>query len=200
VQIACIVEGDGERWAVPTLVTRIIQESHPDLYVPVFTTMNFRGRDKFQNLTLVQRAVENAARQVGTGGAVLILRDADRDCPVTEASRLVRWAREARSDVHLAVVIAKCEYEAWFLAAAQSLRGHHGLRPDLLPQVDPEAVRDAKGWLTDNMQRAKPYSPTTHQVSFSQQMDLEQARRAPSFDKLCRDVRRLVDELLAGET
>jgi hypothetical protein len=199
VQIACIVEGDGEHRAVPALVTRIIQESHPDLYVQVFTTMNFRGRDKFQNLTLVQRAVENAARRVGTGGAVLILRDADSDCPVTEASRLIQWARESRSDVHLAVVIAKCEYEAWFLAAAESLRGRHGLRPDLLPPVDAEAVRDAKGWLTNNMQRAKPYSPTTHQASFSQTMSLEEARTAPSFDKLCRDVRRLVEAMQARD-
>lgn len=198
-QIACIVEGDGEVQALPLLVGRIIRESHPDLYVRVIPTTNFRGRDKFQDLRLVQRAVDDAARRVGSGGAILILRDADDDCPVTEADRLIQWARAARSDVHLAVVLAKCEYEAWFLAAAASLSGHRGLRPDLTPPSDPESVQDAKAWLTRSMQRGQPYSPTVHQASFSQVMSLEQARNAPSFDKLCRDVHRLIDAMRVTE-
>jgi hypothetical protein len=102
--------------------------------------------------------------------------------------------------MHVAVALAKCEFEAWFLAAAESLQGHRGLRPDLKPPADPESVQDAKIWLTRHMQRGQPYSPTAHQASFSATMDLELARqRSSSFDKLCRDVRRLVDAMRGSE-
>jgi len=201
VQIACIVEGDGEVQAVPLLVSRIIRESHPHLSVRVFTATNFRGRDKFQHRVVVQRAVDGAARRVGTGGAVLMLLDADDDCPVELATRLLEWAREARSDVYTAVVVANREYEAWFLAAAESLQGHRGVGPDLQPPSDPESVRGAKEWLTRNMPRRQPYAPTRHQASFSAQIDLRLARQnSRSFRKLDTEVRRLVDALQASQT
>jgi hypothetical protein len=44
------------------------------------------------------------------------------------------------------------------------------------------------------------YNPIRHQAAFSATMDLALARqRAPSFDKLCRDIRRLVDAMRAPE-
>jgi hypothetical protein len=45
-----------------------------------------------------------------------------------------------------------------------------------------------------------PYSPARHQASFSAAIDLDLARqRAPSFDKLCRDIRHLVGAMHAHE-
>ncbi|MGE3269115.1 MAG: DUF4276 family protein [Chloroflexota bacterium] len=199
-EIACIVEGEGEEAALPTLIDRIIREYCSGFWARAFIATNFHGRDKFQDEAAVRRAVDSAARRVGSGGAVLILRDADDDCPVEEAQRLHEWARSARSDVHISVVIAKREYEAWFIAAAESLRGFRGVRPDLQTPDAAETIGNAKGWLTLNMVRNQPYSPTAHQKAFSQRMDLLLARvRSSSFDKLCRDVLWLVDAIRRPE-
>jgi hypothetical protein len=199
VEIACIVEGDGEEQAPPVLVSRIIAEAYPDLYVRTFIATNFRGRDKFQDRVLVQRAVDSAARRINTGGAVLMLLDADDDCPVQLGDRLLGWAREARSDILTSVVVANREYEAWFLAAAESLQGHRGLPVDLKPPFAADSVRGAKEWLVRNMRRAEPYGPTRHQASFSARIDLGLARQnSRSFRKLEKEVRRLVEELQAA--
>lgn len=128
-------------------------------------------------------------------GGVLVLVDADDDCPALLGPQLVSFAHRARPDIPISVVVANREYEAWFLASAESLRGHRGLAADLSPPADPEAVSGAKEWLRDRMSRAAPYQPTLHQASFSDAMDLALARRASSFDKLWRDIERLVGVL-----
>ena len=93
----------------------------------------------------LERALDLAARQAGTGGCVLILLDAETDCPRELAPNLLRRAREARGDRDIRVVLAKAEYEAWFLAAADSIAGQHGIRASTEPPDDAEAVTGAKG-------------------------------------------------------
>jgi hypothetical protein len=96
--------------------------------------------------------------------------------------------------VPTAVVIAKREFEAWFLAALDSLRGHRGLLSQLPSVPDAEAVRDAKGFLTRCMVGTRAYSPVVDQPAFAALFDLELARSGSgSFDKFCRDVQRLFD-------
>lgn len=200
-EIACIVEGDGEANAVPLLVRRIIEEHDPTIYVNVFTAIVFHGESKFRRPTELARAVETAARRTGGSGAILVLLDSEGDCPAQLGPSLLAQAIAVRGDVPIAVVAANREFEAWFLAAAVSLHGHRGLADDLDAPPDCEGVQDAKGWLRSRMRAKEPYSPTSHQASFSAAIDLELARqRAPSFDKLCRDVQRLVDELRASES
>lgn len=199
-RIACIVEGPGEEQAVPILVRRIIQEVDPAVYVEVVTAVVFKGNDKFRDRAQLTRAVRTASLRAGVAGAVLIVLDSEGDCPARFGPSILAWAQTERSDLPISVVVAAREYEAWFLAAAGSLQGHRGLSIDLAPPPDPEAVQGAKEWLSMHMPRHQPYSPTTHQASFSQAMSLEQARRAPSFDKLCRDVRRLVDAMRQAGT
>ncbi len=65
----------------------------------------------------VERAVEFAARRMEPPRAILILIDADDDCPAQVGPELLHRATVARSDVPLGVVLAKREFEAWFLAA-----------------------------------------------------------------------------------
>lgn len=52
-----------------------------------------------------------------------------------------RWA--FRFNLTVSVVIAKKEYEAWFLAAAKSLAGQRGLSDQLDPPLDPESIGGA---------------------------------------------------------
>lgn len=196
-ELGCIIEGDGERDALPILLRRVIQEIDPALSVRILRPFR-RPRGQLKSQHQIADAVDLVLRTLTAPCAILILIDADDDCPAELGPRLLAWARSGRSDLPIAVVLANREYEAWFLAAAESLRGRRGVAANIYPPPNPEGIRDAKGWLTRHMPANQPYRPTQHQASFSQVMSLEEARRAPSFDKLCRDVRRLVEALRAG--
>lgn len=81
------------------------------------------------------------------------------------------------------------EYDAWFLAAAESLAGQKGVKRDVVSPPEPEAVQDAKGWISKRMAPGRSYSPSTDQPALTAVFDMEVARKgAPSFDKLCRAV------------
>jgi hypothetical protein len=194
VEIGCIIEGHGEEDAARILIGRIVQEIDPAAYVPIRRPIR-RPTGQLRQEGQLGLAIELMARQLTLPRAILVLLDADDDCPAELGPRLLGWAQAARRDIPIAVVAANRKYEAWFLAAAESLRGHRGLPYDLVAPPDPEGIRGAKEWLAQRMPRDAQYAATEHQASFSQTMSLEQARRAPSFDKLCRDVGRLVDAL-----
>src|SRR5438876_422993 len=136
-QIACIVEGKGEEEAPPILIRRIAASLDPPVYPHVFTAIRWPKSQLVQQHHLID-AINRAIRQASHPVAVLVLLDADDDCPAELGPRLLGWAREARSDVPISVVVANREYEAWFLAGAESLRGHRGLAVDLSPPADPE--------------------------------------------------------------
>jgi len=78
-----------------------------------------------------------------------------------------------------------------YLAAAESLAGRRELRTNLSSPEHPESIRGAKEWLTRHMQAGRPYSPIPDQAAFAANLDLQAARRAPSFDKFYREVVRL---------
>src|SRR5207245_6753189 len=115
---------------------------------------------------------------------LLVLLDADNHCPKDLADDLKARCHAKHADVTISIVIAKREYEAWFLAAARSLAGQSGLAEQLEPPIDPESVQGAKEWLTAHMRPDQSYSPTRHQSAYSDMMDLSEARNARSFRKL----------------
>jgi hypothetical protein len=194
IQIACVVEGHGDASAVPILLRRLGQAIDPGLSIVVDRPMRV-PKSKLVKSGELERAVEFSARKTSGLGAVLVVVDADDDCPATLGPELLSRARAARSDIPLSVVLAKREYEAWFLAAADSLRGKRGLPQDLAPPDDPESIRDAKGWLSRKMQRGQRYAETLDQPALTAIFDLAAARMADSFAKFCRDVDRLLREL-----
>lgn len=193
VSIACIVEGEGEVRALPALLWRIATSIDPALSLKICGPIR-KKRDLLVRPQELELAVDLAGNLAGSGGALLILLDADKDCPAQLGPALLHRAQTARSDLQSAVVLAKCEYEAWFLAAAESLRGQQGLPAQLAAPADPENVRGAKEWLTSKMPQGQRYKPTVDQLALTKLFDLDQARRADSFDKLYRDVGRLLQE------
>ena len=194
VKIGCIVEGESEVATVPLLIRRIAANLYPELPIVVPPPIR-RPRNKVVKENELERAVEFVARQIGGQGAIFIILDSDKDCPAELGPTLLHRASQARSDLPIAVIIAKNEFEAWFLAAAESLRGRRGLKNDIHPPKYPEAVRDAKGWLDRQMENNESYSETTDQPALAALFDLEQARGADSFDKCYRDIVRLLGEL-----
>jgi hypothetical protein len=89
-----------------------------------------------------------------------------------------------RDDVPILVALARREYETWFVTAASSLAGRHGLPDDLRSPPAPESIRGAKEWLGARMPQR--YDPITHQAVFTKLFDLRQACANQSFDRLYR--------------
>lgn len=194
VRLAAIVEGHGDAQAVPKLVHRIAKEVTPTATViirPVLRVPASRLRKDGE----LERQVERAAREMGTNGGILILVDCDWDggCPAREGPALLERARLARADVQTSVVLAKKEFETWFIAAAESLQGICGLAQDLAVDPSPENIRGAKEWLSRHMPQNRRYVETTDQATLTRVFDLQAARRAAeSFDKCYRDIVRLL--------
>lgn len=196
-EIACIVEGDGEIQALPILIRRILADMGSRIF-PTISVPVVWPRSRLVKREFLMRAVGLAAQRATRTGAILVLLDADDDCPVSLGAELRTWASAARSDIPIGIVIANREYEAWFLAAAESLRGHRGLRDDVVAPDNCDSIRDAKGWLEVRSATGEQYDPIDHQASFSATIDLELARQnSRSFRKLDKEVRRLIQALQA---
>ena len=190
-RIAGVVEGYGEVKAFPLLVRRVAQAVAPLVLIEVPEPDRY-PRDRLLKPGELERAVQLAARSIEGYGAVFVLLDADKDCPAELGPRLLERATAVRGDVHISVVLAKHEYEAWFLAAAESLRGYRNLDVTLRPPPDPEGIRGAKEWLERQMPKDRRYRETTDQPALTAVLDLDVARRADSFDKCYREIVRLL--------
>jgi hypothetical protein len=182
-----IVEGHGEVTAVPILIRRVVAHYAPEAYVDVGRPIRV-SRSGLVQSNGIERTVELAARQTQAADGILILLDADDDCPREMAEALLTRAKAKRPDRAIAVVVANREYEAWFLAAAPSLRGKRGLADDMEPPPDAEAIRDAKGWLARHAGQGFSYKPTIDQPALTNEFSLEQAYAARSFRKLVKEV------------
>lgn len=180
-RVAPIVEGRGEVQAVPLLLRRLAAASgvHVEVVRPIR-----QPKGKLVKQDELRRAIALAAKQTSVGDSILVLLDADGDCPADFGPRLLAWARTERGDRNVAVVLARREFEAWFLAAADSLVAAGKLAAGTVPPVEPETIADPKGWLSSAMNRR--YSETIDQPAFTASFDLEAARQCRSFDKLAR--------------
>lgn len=199
--IAAIVEGHGEMEAVPVLVRRIVASFDAALNVTVLpwrvSASNLRRSGE------LERHIELAARQLGGKGGILILLDCDWDggCPKVDGPALQEKAAGVRRDLPISVVLANREFESWFLAAAESLRGKRRLAEDLASPENPESIRGAKEWLSDRMPRTAPYAETTDQAALASLFDMEVARRnSRSFTKSHREIARLVQAVTEQES
>lgn len=191
IRIASLVEGDGEVQSVPLLLRRVI-----GIVDPTITPRVPKGFRHPSGSILRPGGLERALTAVAEryrGYAILVLIDCDDDCPKTLGTSLLERAQRARPDLPTSIVLAHREYEAWFLAAAESIAGLRGLDQPLLPPHNPEAVRDAKAWLTERMRSGVRYSPTQDQAALTSRFKLKLALdRSRSFRKLWKEVERLL--------
>lgn len=187
-----IVEGHGEVVAVPVLLRRIASELFERHDVEICKPHRLQ-RGKIVAVTQdLQRAVQLARLKVAgaDNGIILVLLDADDDCPADLATALLEKIRQP--GLRMSVVVAKREFEAWFLAGARSLRRHPRVLDVAEAPDDPESIRGAKEYLKGKILRKPVYSETVDQPSLAACLDLSEARACASFDKLCRDLDRLL--------
>ncbi len=196
VTIASIVEGHAEVKALPKLLHRMAVLVAPESILRLPPPHRI-PKSKLLKAGKLEAAVDAAGNKVTGPGGILVLIDADDDCPAQLGPELLKRTLTARPDKAIAVVLAKQEFEAWFLAAAPSLAGKRGLPDDLAAPHDPEGIRGAKEWLTKqrivSATFKAPYKPTVDQPALAAVFDPDMARRSsPSFDKLWREVERLL--------
>jgi hypothetical protein len=182
--IAPVVEGHGEVSAIPVLVRRLAEHLVPGVAVDV------RKPHRVPRSRLLRPGeLERCARIVRAGSPdahLLVVVDADKDCPAELGPEMLHRLGGGQ-DGRTAAVLAKHEYEAWFLASAEALGGRRGLRNPLVAPRDPEDVQGAKEWVQANRTDGRAYRPTVDQAALSAGIDVDLARcRSASFDKLCR--------------
>ncbi len=193
-KIACVVEGHGDSEALPVVIKRIAASLNPSYHVQS-TAVIRTPKSKLLKSGELERAVELAARRLLGFGGIFVVLDCDDDCPMLRGPELLARATRARNDLPIAVVLAKREFESWYIAAAGSLAGLAGFRPDIQSPLAPEDIRGAKEWLSERMETGRTYSATVDQPRLANLFSIELAMRAPSFAKLHRDVGRVMSDL-----
>lgn len=191
--IVSVVEGEGELTALPVLLRRLLYREEiwdADVRRPFLV-----GRGRLVRQSGLEAAIEVVARglPMPCHGGVLVVIDADDDCPATLGPDLLRRAESVRPGLRVSVVLANREFESWFLAAAPSLGGRAGLPDGLEVPEDSETRRDCKGWLSHQRSDQGKYRPRADQATLADAFDLELAEKnSRSFRKFCQDVGYLI--------
>ena len=189
--IVPIVEGHSEVLSIPAFLRRVLKDSH------IFDFEVDRAIREHRNRLVKPDVLINRIRMAEHRpgcSAVLVVFDADDDAACELGPRLLGSLERAGITTPRCVVLAVREIEAWLLAGVESLRGCRGIPEDLSPPENPESIRGAKEWLDRSMKAG--YKPTIDQLPLLKQLDYSMARsRAPSLDKLLRDIARMVEVL-----
>nr|VFK29452.1 MAG: protein of unknown function (DUF4276) [Candidatus Kentron sp. MB]VFK74783.1 MAG: protein of unknown function (DUF4276) [Candidatus Kentron sp. MB] len=194
IRLSAIVEGKGEVKAFPIVLRRLAERSQCQVNLSAPIRVH---RDQFLNDEKeFRRKLQLAAYKSGDHGWVLILLDADDDCPARLSAKILERVKAVIPHRQVSVVLANREFEAWFLAAARSLEGERDFSYGKEMDLEPETIRDAKGWLGKRMSQG--YHPVTDQPAFAARFDLKMAHnRSRSFRKLCDEWERYTRHLLS---
>ena len=192
--IVPIVEGDGDAAAFPELLARIIQEKYGryDVFVAQGKSkvVKANSRDKLESR--LDKFLLHAQKKPGCR-AILILLDADTDCPVTLAQTLAERCEQIGTKCPVEIVCANRAYESWLLASLQTIVGRHGIPESAALPRTAEEVPNPKTWLSSQMPEGQAYKETTHQASLSRAIDLDTAQiNSRSFRRLCHAVEQLL--------
>lgn len=186
-----VVEGHAEVQTVPVLMRRLLAESRR-YEVHIARPVRVK-RYQVVRPGELERAFQLARRRSQGCDAILLLLDADDDCPKEIVPELLERARNAGAGLPVAVVLAKSELESWFVGSLESLRGVRGIDEAAVSPEKPEDIRGAKGYLGRQMMGGFTYVEVDDQPALAEGFDLELARRrCPSFDKFMRDFQTLI--------
>ena len=186
-----VIEGHGEDQAFPTLLRRLLAAL--GTYAVDVAPARRCPKDQMVDNEQQFKRMLDLVRPPELGiYAIIFLFDADDDCARKYVPQMRRWVEEA-APVPTSIVMVTREYEAWFLAALESLRGKYGIADDAIYEGDPEQKRDAKGALRQFMPN---YRPATYQEKLSAVIDLALAyQKSPTFRRLTREVLQIAASL-----
>jgi len=197
-RIAPIVEGRAEVEAVRILLKRIWYDLLGGEYIDILRPI-YRPRSKFVappslgshvKPDEIRRACGYAMHALkkgdGISSRILLLLDAEPDCPKDLAPRLHEHMQRETGGIAI-TVLANQEFESWFVAAVESL-GEFFSDADLSRLNDDREVH-GKRWVQRHYTVSDSYSETIDQPKLTARFDLRMCRaKSRSFDKLCRDL------------
>lgn len=167
-----VVEGHGEVEALPILLRRIAGELHGRHDIRILRPRRI-PRDRFKPHTVVPYA-EELAREIEVGTCILIVFDADDDCPLP-------YAGAFGTPENARLALADREFEAWILADTED--------PAVLRRMG--VKQDLKALVAERLGR--PYRPVTDGPKLVATLDLARAQtNSRSFRHLVKVVRELV--------
>ncbi len=176
-QPVLLVEGDGDRQAVPLLVRRLFQQIGRPECMPAPSPIRCGDLRKLARPGEIEKFVTYACSRPD-GDSVLLIVDCDDDCPrevVVGLCQRVQPIAE-RFSKRVGVALMYREFETLFLYSIQDLADHYpGLRwslEDLDPERDWTRIRGAKEELRRWMSGAT-YKETRDQARFVSALDLE---------------------------
>lgn len=187
-KIVPIVEGQGEVEAVPALLLKLLWEMNRH-DVQVGSPRNAHGCGNLTSPGGLEKFIQHCWKERDCG-AILVLMDADEECPLEIARGFSERVQAMGAKHPVVTVIAKCEYEAWFLAslekiAGEELQGRAGLPAELMYPGDVEARVGVKGWLSQQFPEGRIYKETLDQKPMTERLDTALAReRSRSFRRL----------------
>lgn len=175
-------EGEGEEYALPSLVVRLRD------HLGLVSLPSIPKNGNWKKSLVTQAQVREACEQIrgsGSCDALLLTRDADNDdlshadCPKASAPEMAAWVRDLLLPFPVAVVLFYKEYETLFVAGADAMAGKAVLNPrnavvstipaTVVAHTYPEQPRDAKGWVRMNL--LDGYKPALHQSLLTRLLD-----------------------------
>lgn len=190
-KIVSIVEGDGDAQAVPKIIAKILAHLGRHDLIPGDAKIA-GGKSELTKVGGLEIYL-NYAEAVANACATLVIIDADDDCPKTLAEELANRVRIKGVRNPVAIVVANREYEAWFIASLETIKGQRNIASDCTFAGDVETRRDAKGWLSNQMPKGKVYRETVDQIALTQKIDIDLAvANSRSFRRLVHAVKELI--------
>lgn len=186
-----IVEGMGEETAAPLLIRRILHEKLERYEFMIARPYVAKGKGSLTVTGGLEYYLENLRTEEDCA-ALLILLDAEKedvDCPPRLARNLAERSRLLNLPFPVAIVVAVCEYESWFLANLETIAPKYFENVETRYEGNPEEECSAKGWLERQMPKGRKYKETIEQEKMSQLIDIDKTYES------CRSFKRLVDAL-----
>ena len=195
--IVPVVEGDGDVAALPGLLARILLENNnrPDVLVAQGKSgvVKANGRPNLANK--LDKFLQHAQNKPDCD-AILVLLDADNDCPVDLGQRLSQRSEQIGTKCPVRIVCARRSYESWFLASLDTVKGKSVIPDTAALSGDAETVPNPKQWITALLPQGQAYKETTHQAAISSFIDLDLAHKnSRSFRRLCHALEQLLDAI-----
>ncbi len=201
--IVTIVEGYGEIEAASHLIRRVLHEHFEEYGLQVSRPKRLKRQRIKKDLP---RMLQHAANEKGCR-AIIVLVDSDKNCAQELASKMALIASRLNIQLPVAIVCPNSEYETWFIASIDTIRGKSIGRRRAL--IDPEAacpenvecIGGAKEWLQSRMLGGMSYKPTQDQAPFTERIDLQlAAKRSRSFRRLFHAIEEILQGMRLGET
>lgn len=195
------IEGHGEVRAIHNLIVRLWN----DLGLPHQVWADPPIRPSGINTRAGVARVCHLIRSRKDANALIMLRDADDDCPRLTGPATAEWLRAENLPIPVAVVLLHREYETLFLPCLARMAGvplrddrnveRPGLEAGTTFQGNFESIRGVKEWLSDHFPRGRAYKPTLDQLPLTRLINFDDLRKArlPSFGTLERALRFLND-------